>query len=809
METISQHHHRLVAHQCNLPLSECRCDPMPRYADAACVAAMIGIYLKKADWRGYKPSRLPELRLYKACLAAGSARALLKGLDERPVSREQNNRVWADLWSRKTTNWRTERVLSLPSASDDLNTWVHFQTSRLGIFCDKDTDEQVNIKTSVFINDAVSATDSASSEEWTLARHITVGLVYTLTNIEVIVAIGDRVLAAVLYDQAHQTILQSIGQIGIALEIVSMLRHILIHSELSKDIPKPYGFREKFEEAWDSLTLTIGAAAFLGFEGTLYKHGSARVKPQCCMRWMPEMFSQRLLALLPHREGFVDLRDGDMQSAVRPVLTQHLPLLCPQCWKTGRPSAFSRAEFIKPLRLLKCLNKHGDYTFIDARNSPSMSDECEQYTAVSHLWNEFRGDDTIRFIQNGTATIGGPSNLWIDRLCINQEDTREKAAEMANMGDYYAAAHTTLIVPECAVTLVPSVQPSRHLVAIPAQLRKYRGLSTWRQDRWHERVWTFQEGYMSKNPRVVKSDTNTGLNACWLDFIAMAAEQDQPTICEVGLPPWHMSTGDRYGGYNEYMTPFVRGWAACSRHAWAPDPAHIQMPLGALLDLTCQRRCTEEQDSVIGVLGLALSVKDFRADGICSLDDAYREAVRCGAIGAEILLADLGGTSPNSCWIPKKPHEARSDPLMRILCNTLQPTVDRGRLVCKAFRIVVYSQYRVKATTIRGVHRLGIRPASEAGPPVEIECYGVVSPRGKVYILEGAEDDLLSRDRILLCVSTTGNGSHHIESTAILRVKHIYGRMVDLLQGKDCEHVTLYLGSSTIPAPSGSTELSK
>ncbi|GAW17936.1 hypothetical protein ANO14919_074050 [Xylariales sp. No.14919] len=113
--------------------------------------------------------------------------------------------------------------------------------------------------------------------------------------------------------------------------------------------------------------------------------------------------------------------------------------------------------------------------------------------------------------------------------------------------------------------------------------------------------------------------------------------------CEVGLPPFRQRAGDRaaYGALEQYGTPFMRGWAACGYHNWAPDISSIKMPLGKLLDLTHRRKCTEERDNILGVLGVALSTEKFLPKGIFTLDDAYQEAVRYGALGAEVLLADL------------------------------------------------------------------------------------------------------------------------------------------------------------------------
>lgn len=151
-----------------------------------------------------------------------------------------------------------------------------------------------------------------------------------------------------------------------------------------------------------------------------------------------------------------------MQAAVRPVSYKHGPLLCPLCWDTGDLSRHKQAEFAQPRRLVR------------------SSDMGEQYTAVSHLWSEFKGQETVINMRRRAAIVGGPSSSWIDKLCINQNDTDEKATELSQMGGYYAGAHTTLICPAQQVTAAPLVEPSRHLVAIPDQLNSFQGLSTWK-----------------------------------------------------------------------------------------------------------------------------------------------------------------------------------------------------------------------------------------------------------------------------------------------------------------------------------------
>ncbi|KAI0432667.1 hypothetical protein F5Y09DRAFT_131683 [Xylaria sp. FL1042] len=253
--------------------------------------------------------------------------------------------------------------------------------------------------------------------------------------------------------------------------------------------------------------------------------------------------------------------------------------------------------------------------------------------------------------------------------------------------------------------------------------------------------------------------------------MAYAAEQENFMRCEVGLPPFYLRRYRDpypYGRLGGYDTLFMRGWAACNHHHWAPDISSIKMPLGKLLRLTHRRKCTEERDTIMGVLGLALAVEQFRPNGISTLDDAYREAIRCGALGAEVLLADLGGTSPNSCWIPKSGNKHSTVPEEH--CNALRPVVDSdGALICKAFEAEI--------GTIQDSRICLARLRMNGGTyDLMIETY--MNQSGKAYILAAHDADSVAaydpdslENRIGVWATETSNGTHHIKGTArILRV---------------------------------------
>lgn len=175
------------------------------------------------------------------------------------------------------------------------------------------------------------------------------------------------------------------------------------------------------------------------------------------------------------------------------------------------------------------------------------------------------------------------------------------------MGSYYAGAHTTLICPARKIVDVPRAQLNRHLVAVPEEPRRYQGRKTWKEDDWHNRVWTYQEGALSRNPWVFAAEMNTGLSGSWLNFMSWAAELAEPIECDVGLPPycWRPPCVP-WGGFVEeegrwsYRHAFVRSWTACKRHNWAPDVDSIRVPLARLMERTQLRKCAEPRDKILG-----------------------------------------------------------------------------------------------------------------------------------------------------------------------------------------------------------------
>ncbi|ETS84504.1 hypothetical protein PFICI_02529 [Pestalotiopsis fici W106-1] len=605
----------------------------------------------------------------------------------------------------------------------------------------------------VFISDG-----AGQQETWTLIRELklTIRKASSDGEIEVTVIAGKEIIARILYDKGF-VLLRCQGRAGLALELLTAATQDDGEDSELDNATGGTDHTDSFDTARSILSTMIGIATV----SNLIDRGVRASIPSGASHWLPrEMLDSvvNLTALTRCEDGFIDLRQSGLEYYVRPVRPVYLDLLCPACWVTTNSSKRQMAQdrsFIAPLRLMP------------------LSKEKKEYTAVSYLWSEFKGDDTLKDMQKSAAAVGAPTSLWVDRVCINQNDPAEKALEISRMGSYYAGAHTTLIYPASKVVDIPKVKLNRHLVAIPEQLRKHHGLRMWKQDTWHDRVWTYQEGALSRNPQVFAAEMNTGLSASWLNFMSWAAEYEEPIKCDVALPPYYSVRFNRpWGECTEeerwsYRHTFQRSWTACSRHNWEPSANSIKVPLATLMDRTQLRKCSEPRDKILGILGLTASSESLKINMATDLRGIFCEAIRCGILGAEILLAGREDRGPRS-WIPRMDSVVRWKPSqisqIGYICKAEQPSVDDdGNLTLRACEIKVEERHVEKGPqeddVLGGYHQLEFTDFS--GQVGGLLCMRYRPHiRGKAFILKPSED-AQERDfgkQILVFATEVGEG---------------------------------------------------
>ncbi|GAW17935.1 hypothetical protein ANO14919_074040 [Xylariales sp. No.14919] len=182
---------------------------------------------------------------------------------------------------------------------------------------------------------------------------------------EVVVAVEEAVVSTITYDERSRALLRCVGKVGVALELLTAVGRIT--REISCN-SHSHAWVKEFEDVANILASSVGVAAISDFKSA-NPRGEAR--PSGSSRWMPEEIFDAMLTLLPVREGFVDLRDFAMHSAVRPVSYTHARLLCPLCWVTGEPNSHRPAVQIQPLRLVGSSGEHDEYTAVSHGGTPT------------------------------------------------------------------------------------------------------------------------------------------------------------------------------------------------------------------------------------------------------------------------------------------------------------------------------------------------------------------------------------------------------------------------------------------------------
>lgn len=87
------------------------------------------------------------------------------------------------------------------------------------------------------------------------------------------------------------------------------------------------------------------------------------------------------------------------------------------------------------------------------RDFPSTPpSQMKKWVQSQSFWVPFKGD------MNFWKTDGGFHRLWIDSLCINQQDMQERNRQVARMADIYKFAENVMIWPESVSNPIPNIE---------------------------------------------------------------------------------------------------------------------------------------------------------------------------------------------------------------------------------------------------------------------------------------------------------------------------------------------------------------
>ncbi|KAG4438243.1 hypothetical protein IFR05_006271 [Cadophora sp. M221] len=241
----------------------------------------------------------------------------------------------------------------------------------------------------------------------------------------------------------------------------------------------------------------------------------------------------------------------------------------------------------------------------------------EEYAALSYVWGQaecfktlrsnleaLQRDDafdesnadvvlpkTIRHALHVAALLG-IKGLWIDALCIVQDDREEKSTQLHGMGAIYEGATVTFVaaVGSDANIGIPGILG----VSEPRGARSRPGEDLVKDSEWYKRGWTFQELAFSKR-RLIFTPNDV--------------------IWECSQTMWR-----EYWGKAEYIggqfPPMSSRWLT----TWRDPGTDVLVQYGEMVEGFTKRKLTFSDDILDAFTGILVALsKRFRSRFICGL----------------------------------------------------------------------------------------------------------------------------------------------------------------------------------------------
>jgi len=275
------------------------------------------------------------------------------------------------------------------------------------------------------------------------------------------------------------------------------------------------------------------------------------------------------------------------------------------------------------IRLLRIDRKTKSSIVGELKRFSLDSNQYPPFTTISHVWGQHKADERVGIIVNGAEFRVTPNVfsilelarnhpdfkevewIWIDSICINQQDSVEKSAQVAIMGRIYRKSEVTAVWLGKAeketnaamdflsgmVRRKPALKKKYRATnkrQTPSDLRdpeKWKPLRSFFELPWWKRVWTLQEFIIPRKLKfywghrsIDRSELKGALYAIWLcDPFDRLLEED------IFWPAW----------YRRRM------------HSWYAHKKKVgEKSLLAWLSYNSNAKVTDDRDRIYGVLGL-------------------------------------------------------------------------------------------------------------------------------------------------------------------------------------------------------------
>lgn len=254
-----------------------------------------------------------------------------------------------------------------------------------------------------------------------------------------------------------------------------------------------------------------------------------------------------------------------------------------------------------------------------------------------------------------------PITLWVDAICINQSDTREKSQQVRLMKDIYSKAFEVLIwlgpEDENSPMVMELLEAHRKKLEDPyfhvreafdADAPEWKAIKEWLLRPWFWRVWTIQES------RLAKSAT-------------LFFGKYQVDLATVNMLMTINVVSDNQGMAGHLQEAFTKPGLSVRLSAWRDRISGSQSLFG-LLASSRRHQASDPRDKVYGLLGLTQEF-DAGSDGCAllvpdygkSVMEVYRNAARFLITrhkSLEVLRAVFIEDSPQGSvhpysWVPR------------------------------------------------------------------------------------------------------------------------------------------------------------
>ncbi|KAH8882409.1 HET-domain-containing protein, partial [Thozetella sp. PMI_491] len=267
--------------------------------------------------------------------------------------------------------------------------------------------------------------------------------------------------------------------------------------------------------------------------------------------------------------------------------------------------------FIRLLRVMPHRDEHApiqcqlfEYPFLDSGEGPDL------YDALSYVWGSrenpqhvFTDEGYLRVTNSLYAALLHLRDrslgriIWIDAICINQENKGEKGEQILRMAEIYSRASRVIVWLGEAKNNSDQALEDIRLAAdadFPVNTLNKQAILTLLQRPWFERIWVLQEVAAARSILIKCGLTEIdgyafckGLNSGSLDLLGKATPDLRNLI--------HTIT------YLIERATFRRKKISRSSTTFS---LHIR-PLGELIDMYHTREATERHDKVFALLSMS------------------------------------------------------------------------------------------------------------------------------------------------------------------------------------------------------------